>query len=204
MVKLICIIGITGNQGGSVAQRFLQDPDYRIRGLTRNPASTAAQNLAAQGVEIVQADVDDVDSLVRAFRGANLIFSITDYWEPFFREDCRRKAADGGLSCRKYAYDVEYRQGKNIADAVAQVVDGLDENGLIASTLSHAGKCSKGAFDELYHFDSKADIFPDYVNATYPKLAKKMSCVQTGFFMSSYRLVPSAYFTKVILSPVSD
>ncbi|KAL2007394.1 hypothetical protein VTN00DRAFT_8832 [Thermoascus crustaceus] len=195
--KLICIVGVTGNQGGSVAQRFLQDKDYRVRGLTRKPASPAAQMLAAQGIEIVHADLNDVNTLTAAFRGANLIFSVTNYWEPFFRPDCRQKAAEAGVSCRKYAYDAELQQGKNIADAAAQVVDTLDENGFIASTLSHAGKCSKGAFNELYHFNAKADIFPDYVNEKHPLLAAKMSCVQTGYFMSSYKLVPSAYFAKM-------
>jgi len=28
-------------------------------------------------------------------------------------------------------------------------------------------------------------------------LAKKMSCVQTGYFMSSYKLATGAYFNKV-------
>ena len=81
MAKLICIIGVTGNQGGSVAQRFLQDPDYRVRGITRNPDSQAARKLAAAGVEIVKADLDNVDSLKEAFRGSpSVIFSVTNYW----------------------------------------------------------------------------------------------------------------------------
>jgi hypothetical protein len=203
MAKLICIVGVTGNQGGSVAQRFLRDPTYRIRGLTRNPASPAARKLSEQGIEIVQADLEDVESLTAAFEGANVIFSITNYWEPFFRPDCRQAAAEAGISCREYAYIVEARQGRNIADAAAKVVDGLDENGFIASTLSHAGKCSKGAFKELYHFDAKADVFPGYVNEKHPELEKKMSCVQTGYFMTSYKLAIGAYFSKVSLSPLS-
>ncbi|WEW59738.1 hypothetical protein PRK78_005218 [Emydomyces testavorans] len=197
MTKLICVVGVTGNQGGSVAQRFVKDPNYRVRGLTRNPDSTAAQKLAAEGIEIVKADLDDVNTLIPAFAGANVIFSVTNYWEPFFRPDCRQRAAERGISCRKYAYEVEYAQGKNIADAAATVVDSLDENGFIASTLSHARKCSKGKFDQLYHFDAKADIFPDYVNEKYPDLARKMSCVQTGYFTSSYKLVPDAYLKKM-------
>jgi len=195
--RLLVIIGITGNQGGSVASRFLSDPSYRIRGLTRNPSSPTALALASKGIEIVAADLDDVSTLIPAFRGANLIFSVTNYWEPFFRPDCRVKAVELGVSCRKYAYEAEVRQGQNIADAVAATIDSLDENGLIASTLSHARRCSRGRFDELYHFDAKADVFPGYVEEKYPRLAKKMSCVQTGFFMSSYRLAPSAYFRKV-------
>lgn len=199
MPKLICVVGVTGNQGGSVAQRFLKDPNYRVRGLTRNPSSEKAQQLATQGIEIVQAELNDVNSLKAAFTGANLIFTVTQYWEPFFRPDCREKAAAQGISCRRYAYDVEYQQGKNMADAAATVVDSLEPNGFLVSTLSHAGDCSKGAFKEAYHFDSKADVFPKYVNEKYPALAAKMSCIQTGYFMTSYRLLPSAWFAKVRL-----
>jgi nucleoside-diphosphate-sugar epimerase len=197
MPKLICVVGVTGNQGGSVALRFLKDANYKVRGLTRKATSDAAQKLAAKGVEIVEADLNDVRSLEAAFAGANLIFSVTNYWEPFFRPDCRQEAAAQGISCRKFAYDVEYQQGKNIADAAATTVDSLEPNGFLVSTLSHAGNCSKGAFKELYHFDSKADAFPNYVNEKHPTLASKMSCIQTGYFMTSYRLVPGAYFAKV-------
>jgi len=126
-----------------------------------------------------------------------LIFSVTNYWEPFFRPDCRQKAADAGISCRKYAYDIESQQGKNIADAAGSTVDTLNKNGFIASTLSHAGKSSKGKYKELYHFDAKADIFPYYVEEKHPKLAAKMSCLQTGYFTSSYKLAPDAWFHKM-------
>ena len=84
-----------------------------------------------------------------------------------------------------------------MADAAARTVQTLADNGFIVSTLSHARKSSNGAFTELYHFDAKADIFPDYVQKKYPELAAKMSCVQTGYFMTSYRLAPEAYFSKV-------
>lgn len=82
MAKLVVIVGVTGNQGGSVAARFLQDPTYRIRGLTRDPSSPRAQSLATQGVEIVRADLDDASTLAPAFAGASLIFSVTNYWSP--------------------------------------------------------------------------------------------------------------------------
>lgn len=72
--------------------------------------------------------------------------------------------------------------------------------GLIASTLSYAKKCSGDKYQELYHFDAKAEVFPFYVEEKYPELARKMSCVQTGYFMTSYRLAPKAYFKKVRLS----
>ncbi|EDO00262.1 hypothetical protein SS1G_14132 [Sclerotinia sclerotiorum 1980 UF-70] len=205
MTKLLVIIGVTGNQGNSVAQRFLQDPNYKVRGLTRNPPSTASQSLSAQGVEIVKADLDDVTSLISAFQGANLIFSVTNYWEPFFRPDSRQQAQERGISCRKYAYEVEFQRGKNIADAAAHpsVISGLDANGFIASTLSHAWKCSDGNFKEVYHHDAKADVFPYYVRERYGEeggLAGKISCVMTGYFTSSYKLAMKSYLGKVCFS----
>lgn len=108
--KLLVVVGVTGNQGGSVAYAFLSNPAYRIRGVTRNPSSPAAQSLVSQGIEIVVADLDDPKSLEKAFKGANLIFSVTNYWEPFFRPDCRAKAEESGVGCRKFAYEVEYRK----------------------------------------------------------------------------------------------
>ncbi|KAI0708570.1 hypothetical protein C8Q76DRAFT_770441 [Earliella scabrosa] len=106
--KLICIVGATGNQGGCVARRFLADPSYRA--------------LAAAGAEIVYADLDDIESVAAAFS----IFSVANYWEPFFRPDCRQRTAEASISCRKYAYRVELQQGKNIADAAARTVTAPD------------------------------------------------------------------------------
>ncbi|KEF59136.1 uncharacterized protein A1O9_03980 [Exophiala aquamarina CBS 119918] len=197
MSKLIVVVGITGNQGGSVAHRFLQDSNYRVRGVTRNPEAPKAKEFATRGVEIVQADLDEAKSLKKAFNKANVIFAVTNYWEPFFRPDCRQEAQEAGISCREHASHVEYRHGKNIADAAATEVDTLLPNGFLVSTLSHAGKCSKGAFKELYHFDAKADIFPDYVGSKHPGLASKMSCIQTGYFFTSYRLIPDLYLKKL-------
>ncbi|KAH7239820.1 hypothetical protein NW759_008565 [Fusarium solani] len=193
--KLIVVVGATGNQGGSVARRFLE-AGFRVRGLTRNTASASAEKLSAAGAEVVSADLNDVTTLKDAFRGANVIFSVTNYWEPFFRPDCREQAEKEGISCRKFAYNVEYQQGKNIADAAATVADSLDNNGFLVSTLSQAEKCSGGKFKDLYHFDGKADIFPAYVEANYPELAAKMSCIHTGYFFTSFNILPNSYFGK--------
>ncbi|EGY14031.1 hypothetical protein VD0002_g1238 [Verticillium dahliae] len=193
--RLIAVVGATGNQGGSVARRFLA-ANFRVRAITRNPSSPAALALAKEGAEVVAADLDDAVALAAALQGANLIFSVTNYWEPFFRPDCRAAADKQGITCRRFAYDVEVRQGKNIADAAAKTVDTLVENGFLVSTLSHAGRCSQGKYKDLYHFDSKADVFPAYVDEKYPALAAKMSCIHTGFFYTSHRILPNSYFGK--------
>lgn len=192
MPKLIVIIGITGNQGGSVANVFLNDSQWRIRGLTRDTTSTASKELTDKGVEMVQADLHDPSTLVLAFKGANLIFSVTDFWKPFFNPANLERAAKEGISIGQLCYNLEYEQGKNIADAAAHpdVLATLGETGLIASTLSNARECSKAKYQDLYHFDSKADVFPKYLEAQHPELLKKTSCLQTGFFMTSWHYMP--------------
>ncbi|PSN71616.1 NAD(P)-binding protein [Corynespora cassiicola Philippines] len=197
MTKLVVIIGVTGNQGGSVANAFLQQPAWRVRGLTRDPESIASQHLSARGVEMVKADLHCPDTLKNVFNGANLVFSVTDFWMPYFDPINRTRAQELGKTIGQYAYELELEQGRNIVDAVAKEVDGLDRVGFIASTLSSARKCSHGRYKELWHFDSKADIFPDYVEENYPDLAKKMSYLHTGYFFTSWKILPNQWFAKV-------
>jgi hypothetical protein len=197
MSKLIVIIGITGNQGGSVASTFLQDPEWRIRGLTRDPHSDASKALSARGVEMLQANLHDPASLQDAFKGANLVFSVTDFWKPFFDPASQARAKKQGKAIGQYAYELELEQGKNIADAVAREVHGLDDVGFIASTLCNARQSSNGKYKELWHFDSKADIFPTYVQERHPALARKTSYLHTGYFFTSWRYTPGRWFAKV-------
>jgi uncharacterized protein YbjT (DUF2867 family) len=51
--------------------------------LTRHPDSDKARALADLGAEVVAADLDDVDSLRRAFRGAHGAYCVTNFWEHF-------------------------------------------------------------------------------------------------------------------------
>jgi hypothetical protein len=197
MTKLIVIIGITGNQGSSVASTFIADPTWRVRGLTRDPSSQASLALSAQGIEMVQADLHDSSSLETVFRGANLVFSVTDFWMPYFNPTNQARAREQGKSIGQYAYELELEQGKNIADAVAREIDSLDEVGFIASTLCSARNSSKGKYKELWHFDSKADIFPSYVEEKHPALARKTSYLHTGYFFTSWRYMPQRWFGKV-------
>jgi len=81
--KTIAVVGATGAQGGGLANAVLDDRDgpYRVRALTRNARSERAAALAARGAEVVAADLDDVESLRRAFRGADACFCVTNFWE---------------------------------------------------------------------------------------------------------------------------
>ena len=67
MSKLLTVVGASGTQGYFLIETALKDGNYKIRGVTRNPSSEKAKALAARGVEIVQADVNDEASLTKAF-----------------------------------------------------------------------------------------------------------------------------------------
>src|SRR4029078_11528996 len=71
----ILITGVTGNQGGAVAQA-LQASGFRLRGLTRKTESERAAALARHGVEVVKGDLDDEATLRRALAGAWGVFSV--------------------------------------------------------------------------------------------------------------------------------
>lgn len=74
------VTGATGNQGGSVARELLAS-GYRVKAMTRNPTSEAAQALAAQGAELIGADLDDPSSLERALADLWGVFAVQNTWE---------------------------------------------------------------------------------------------------------------------------
>ena len=84
----IAVLGATGNQGGHVA-RALLEAGWPVHAITRHPESPPAQQLATLGARIVQADMGDVDTLIRAFDGACGIFSVQNFWELGLREEVR-------------------------------------------------------------------------------------------------------------------
>ena len=100
MAKIIAVVGATGVQGGGLARAILADPSsgFSVRAITRDPNKDNAKALAAKGAEVVSANLDDVESLKKAFAGAHGVFGVTNFWEHFSAEK-------------------EKAQAKNIADA---------------------------------------------------------------------------------------
>jgi uncharacterized protein YbjT (DUF2867 family) len=78
--RTILITGVTGKQGGAVAQT-LHGSGFRLRGLTRKPESEQATALAAHGVDIVKGDLDDEATLRRALAGVWGVFGVQNTWE---------------------------------------------------------------------------------------------------------------------------
>ncbi len=83
--KVIAVIGATGAQGGGLVRAILNDPQkqFRVRALTRDPGSDKAAELAKLGAEVIVANVDDAESLARAFDGVHGAFCVTFFWDHF-------------------------------------------------------------------------------------------------------------------------
>ncbi len=86
--KTIAVLGATGAQGGGLVRAILSDQHggFAARALTRDVNSDKAKELAGLGAEVVAADVDDAQSLKRAFQGAYGAFCVTFYWAHFSPE----------------------------------------------------------------------------------------------------------------------
>jgi len=74
-MKTILITGVTGHQGGAVAQA-LQGKGFHLRGLTRTPDSERAAALARRGIDLVKGDLDDEATLRHALAGAWGVFGV--------------------------------------------------------------------------------------------------------------------------------
>lgn len=86
--KIIAVVGATGAQGGGLVRAILADKgsSFEPRALTRNVNSEKAKALAASGAEVMGADLDNPESLDRAFAGAYGAFCLTNFWEHFSPE----------------------------------------------------------------------------------------------------------------------
>jgi len=126
--KLVLVTGVTGQQGGAVA-RALITKGHRVRGLTRNVESDAAQAVSALGVDLVAGDFGDADSLAAAVAGVDTVFAMGT---PF----------EAGEAA-------EVAQGIAIVDAAV----GADIDHFVYTSVASADKNTG-----IPHFDSKFEV----------------------------------------------
>ncbi len=84
--RTVLVGGATGRQGNAVVDELLAR-GYSVRGLTRKPGSKGAIALADKGVEVVQGDYADPDSLLAAMQGVATVF--------FYSGFARNEVAEG-------------------------------------------------------------------------------------------------------------
>jgi len=143
--KIIAVTGATGTQGGGLVRAILADPNsgFAVRAITRDPNKDKAKALAAAGAEVVQGDLDDVESLKKAFAGAHGVYGVTNFWEHFSGEK-------------------EKAQAKNIADAakaagVKHVIwSTLEDTRKLMSPDDKRMPMLQGKY-RVPHFDAKAE-----------------------------------------------
>jgi uncharacterized protein YbjT (DUF2867 family) len=151
--KTIAVLGATGAQGGGLVRAILNDSgsNFKVRAITRNANSEKALALAKLGAEVVSADLDDLESLKKAFGGAYGLYAVTNFWEHF-------------------SADKEISQIKNIAQAAKAA--GIEH--VVWSTLEDTRKwvplddnsmpTLAGKY-KVPHFDGKGEgdhFFTDY------------------------------------------
>lgn len=78
--KVVTVFAATGHQGGSVVRSLVQNQknNFKVRAVTRNPSSKAAQTLRALGADIVHADGWKVEEIAAAFQGSWAAFVNTN------------------------------------------------------------------------------------------------------------------------------
>lgn len=180
MSKLLVVVGGTGFQGQSVIKWFqVRRPSWRIRGLTRDTSTDAAIALASSGVEVVQADLDDVKSLEVAFSGANYIYAYTHFWGIVQSDAVIGKFQRGEITgpVGAESFKLELQQGKNIADVAARLPS-LER--LVWSAMPNATRGSNGKYTQIFHFDAKAAV-TDYMLGM-KDLQGKVSMMHLGVF----------------------
>ncbi|KAJ8132068.1 hypothetical protein O1611_g1556 [Lasiodiplodia mahajangana] len=168
MPKLVTVVGATGNQGRAVIDALISDPNYALRGLTRNIEGKGAQQLKSQGVEVVTASLDDLASLKAAFAGSYAVYGVTGIDDLLANHDLTT------------VEKIEETWGQNIAQAAAETV-GLQH--FIWSSLPHASDISNGRY-HLYNHVGKNKV-DDYIRAN-ADLAAKTTILVIGQYHSNY------------------
>ncbi|HXG58612.1 MAG TPA: NmrA/HSCARG family protein [Thermoanaerobaculia bacterium] len=167
--KVIAVLGATGAQGGGLMRAILADRggEFAARAITRRPDSDKARALADAGAEVVAGDLDDVESLRKAFAGAQGLFAVTNYWELF---DPAR----------------ETQQAKNIARAakdagVKHVVWSTFEDPRDRVPLDDDRMPTLMGRHKVPHFESKAEA-----NRTFEELGVPTTYLLTSFYWDNF------------------
>ncbi|KXG50517.1 uncharacterized protein PGRI_070080 [Penicillium griseofulvum] len=148
-VKVIAVLGATGNQGGGVVQALLKSsaPCWHIRAITRDAFSAGALKLKAKfgntdRLEIMAANVYDKESLFKAFNKVFGVFAVTNNRLP------------GNKIDKEEDMDHELEAGRNIIDAAKAC--GIQH--VVLSSLPNLTEASNRQFTKVFHFDNKSKI----------------------------------------------
>ena len=167
--KIIAVVGATGSQGGGLVRAILNDPKggFGVRAIVRDVNSPKAKELAKLGAEVVPGDVDDVESLKKAFKGAYGAYCVTFYWAHMSpdREIANAKA----LATAAKAAGIQHAIWSTLED-VRKFVP-LSDNRM--PTIQGKYKCP--------HFDTKGES-----NRFFTDLGVPVTFLQTTFYWDNF------------------
>ncbi len=167
--KIIAVLGSTGAQGGGLAYAILKDKNspFKVRAITRKVDSDKAKTLTQAGAEVVFADLDDVESLKKAFTGAYGVFGVTNYWEHFSPE--REITQGSNIAKAAKAVGVEHVIWSSFEDTRDRIP--LDDNRM-PTLMGHY---------KVPHFDSKGEV-----NRVFANLAVPTTYMFTSFYWDNF------------------
>lgn len=163
--KIIAVTGATGAQGGGLVRSILTDEtgEFRVRAITRDAHGPKAVALEAMGVEVVTANLDDEESLKRAFQGAYGAYCVTNFWEHFSAP--RELVQAGNLARAAAAAEVQHVIWSTLEDTRRWVP--LDDPRM--PTLHGTYK--------VPHFDAKGEADALFLEGGAPA-----TCMRTSFY----------------------
>jgi uncharacterized protein YbjT (DUF2867 family) len=106
--KVIAVVGATGAQGGGLVRAILNDSNggFAARVPTRNVNGARAKDFARLGAEVAAADIDEPESLKKAFEGAYAAFCVTFFWAHFSpQKEIEEAKAMAAIGRREEEYD---------------------------------------------------------------------------------------------------
>lgn len=148
-------------QGGAVVKHFSHLEGYHVRGITRDTASPAAQTFRKENpeVKLVQASLDDEESLYQAFQGAYATFTPTYYWKIVAMSRVRDAAEEQSVTLHEAARSHEAQQYRNLFYALARTLMDQEASGqIILEHIILSALPDPRNYSQAYHFVSKANV----------------------------------------------
>ncbi len=163
--KIIAVVGATGAQGGGLVRAIMRDTTgpFTARVLTRDVNSDKARALATLGAEVVAADVDDLESLKRAFAGAYGAYCVTFFWAHFSGE---KETAEG----RALAQAAKHARLEHV------IWSTFEDTRKWVPLTDNRMPTLQGKY-KVAHFDAKADA-----NAAFTELGVPTTFLLTSFY----------------------
>jgi uncharacterized protein YbjT (DUF2867 family) len=167
--KVIAVVGATGAQGGGLVDAILADEGglLTVRAITRDAGSPRARALADRGAAVVEADLDDVATVRRAFTGAYGAYVVTNYLES---RSPRRELAQAANAARA-AKDTELRH---------VIWSTLEDTRIQLPLTDPRFPVLEGTYT-VPHFDAKAEADRFFVDLGVPTTLLRTTFYWDGF-----------------------